>query len=351
MAKKKEIESTGIPVLDDLIQEFGEGVFIDGSHLVDSEIKVVPISPVIDNLAGGGVKWGSFCIFTGPPKVGKTSLALNIAANALNDPEEDGDLPRRAYIMNVEGRLSKRDLMGIDTLRQHVIDKRLTIVGSRPGKILSGEENLKIAERLINEHPGCILILDSFSQLCSKSGREKEWDGKAFRDDMPNFLSLFCKRISNVIPINKSIFIGITHQIADTGFGFSSWAEASGNKIQYQVDLKLKASHKTPWLENGMKIGQEVHWECLCSPLLNGACETKATSKLRYGYGIDSPSELILSCLDMGIIKKGGAWYSYEPLDIKVQGLEKMRSVLLEQEGLYDKLNAEYRGMMEYDSV
>ena len=186
--------------------------------------------------------------------------------------------------------------------------------------------------------------MDSFSQLCSKEGFAKEWDGKGYRDDVPKLLSLFCKRICGVTPINKSIFIGITHQIANTGFGFSSWAEASGNKIQFAVDVKLKATHKTPWKEGNTVIGQDVHWQCFASPLHNGATETECVSKLRYGYGIDKVSELINVAVDLGIISKGGPWYTL-PNGKKISGLENCRNEII-KENLYDEINTQYREMM-----
>lgn len=278
-----------------------------------------------------------------------TSMALSLAANALSIPTE-WDMPRRLHFFNIEGRLNKRDLLGIHNMKQHLEAGIVKVYTSRPGRILTAENYLEMGEAYINEEPGSIFIFDSFSQLCSKKGREKEWDEKEYRDNVPKFLSMFCKRISNVIPINKCIVIGVTHRIADTGFGFSSWAEASGTKIQYQVDVKLKAWSKD-WMEGGegstTKIGKNIEWECLCSPLHNGPCETKCESKLRFGYGIDKPMELVDAAIDLGIISVGGSWYTL-PDGEKVQGKDKARNFLADPENLelLNSIDKQYREMM-----
>lgn len=341
MAKKKAAATATLE--EEINSKFGTNVIVKANYLVDSEKVIVPVSPMIDGMLNGGIPFGSFVIFTGPPKVGKTSLGLDIAGTALGIPSEF-EQERELYIFNIEHRLKSRDLKGIAHLAPYVDTNRVHIIQSERGKILSAEEFLSIGEQLINEKPGSIFLFDSFSQLCSKEGFAKEWDGKGYRDDVPKLLSLFCKRICGVTPIQKSIVIGITHQIANTGFGFTPWAEASGTKIQYAVDVKMKATHCTPWKEGNSVIGQDVHWNCYSSPLQNGPSETECVSKFRYGYGIDKVAELINVAVDLGIIQKGGPWYTL-PGDIKVSGLEKCRTAIIEN-NLYDQINKEYREMM-----
>ena len=349
MAKKKaapkaeKVETTE----DRLKKQFGDDILVSGRYITEQKKTIVPISPHIDGMLGGGIRFGSFVIPTGPPKVGKTSMALDMAGTALNIPTEF-DEPRHLYFFNIEGRLNDRDLLGIRHLIPHVEADHITVIKSKPGKILHAENYLEMGEILINEKPGSIFIFDSFSQLCSKSGREKEWDdGKAYRDDVPKFLSQFCKRISNVIPINQSIVVGVTHRIANTGFGFTPWAEASGTKIQYAVDVKVNAPFCKPWLSGETKIGQTVHWDCLCSSLINGESETSCVSKLRFGYGIDKPGELADIAVDLGFFKRTApksSWYEFEGK--KIQGIDKLRDILVEDPALYDQINEKYRDMM-----
>ena len=56
-----------------IIKEFGEHIIRSGNSVVDTELVVVPISPCLDIILGGGIPEGSFVIFTGQPKCGKTT--------------------------------------------------------------------------------------------------------------------------------------------------------------------------------------------------------------------------------------------------------------------------------------
>lgn len=344
MAKKKaEATPAASSVEKDILKDFGD-IIVSGSYVADRPSLVIPVSPKLDMLVGGGIKEGSFVIPTGPPKVGKTSMALDFTGTALGTPSEHCN-KREAFFFSIEGRLQPRDLMGIRHLKPF-LDTTFHVIQSKPGQILNGENFLDIGERLINEKPGCIFIFDSFSQLCSEA-RKKERIGKRFRDDMPLFLADFCKRICNVIPINGSIVFGITHLIANQGMGMSPWSEASGRKIQYAVDYKLKATHDEDWKSGDAKVGQKVHWQCHASPLHNGSCQTKTTSYLRYGLGIDKGAELVEVCVDLRLIKKSGSWYSLaDNPEIKAQGLDKMAALLNEDQKLFDKLNKSFREMM-----
>ena len=126
---------------------------------------------------GGGIPEGSFGIFSGPPKCGKTTTGLQIIANAVK-PEYASELKpngREAYIFNVEGRLKKRDLLGIHGMKRSFLEQYVVhLIESSPGNILSGEDYIEIAETLINEKPSCVFLFDSFSQLCTKARRDSD---------------------------------------------------------------------------------------------------------------------------------------------------------------------------------
>lgn len=340
--KKKETKTEAKSGVEaDIQKEFGD-VIVSGNHVASRPSTVIPISPKLDILSGGGIQEGSFVIPTGPPKVGKTSMTLDFSGTALDVPSDYTD-NREVYFFSIEGRLQPRDLLGIKHLAPH-IDKRFHVIQSNKDRILNGEDFLDIGERLINEKPGCVFIFDSFSQLCSSSRRSAEI-GARFRDDMPLFLANFCKRVCNVIPVNGSIVFGITHLIANQGNGHATWSEASGRKIQYAVDYKFKASYCEPWKSGESHVGQKVHWECHCSPLHNGPCVTKTTSYLRYGHGIDKGAELLEICVDLGIVKKAGAWFKM-PDGTQAQGIEKASSLLNEDKNLYNELDKQVKEML-----
>lgn len=324
-------------VKEDVKKDFGSDIILSGNSIVDRKSIVIPVSPAIDLILQGGIPEGSFVIFTGQPKCGKTTTSLDFAATAQRK-EYQGDLkkPRHVYYLNIEGRLKKRDLEGIPGLD---LD-RFDVIGSQQGKILHAEEYLQIAERLINEEPGCILIIDSYSALCTEAEITSEMD-KMQRADGAKLLAKFCRKVANVIPVNKNIVIGITHLMGNpTGYG-AEFKEKSGQAVAYQTDIKLRAKTFKAWTlgADGTQIGQEVEWIAQCSAI--GPPGGSITSYLRYGQGIDKQTELVVLASDMGFINKGGAWYTLDFIEgekVKLQGVEKVRQYLIDNKDAYNKL-------------
>ena len=109
------------PVTKEVIKKYGHvvragiDVFEESSNL-----KVISVSPALDVALGGGIREGSWVIFTGEPKTGKTTTALHFAANCQK--EENGSRP--VIFINAEGRLKSMNLGGVKGLD---IDNRLSL--------------------------------------------------------------------------------------------------------------------------------------------------------------------------------------------------------------------------------
>lgn len=323
---------------DDVTKSFGENIILSGNAVVDKEVLTISVSPSLDVVLGGGIPEGSFVILTGQPKGGKTITALDIAASAQKPEYAHSSFKngRQVYYFNIEGRLKKRDLEGIPGLD---LD-RFHVIGSQQGKILHAEEYLQIAEKVINEVPGSIVIIDSYSALCTEAEITSDMD-KMQRADGAKLLAKFCRKVANVIPVNKNIVIGITHLMGNpTGYG-AEFKEKSGQAIAYQTDIKLRIKKFSPWVvgtDNNNQIGQEVEWQVVCSAL--GPPGGTITSYIRYGNGIDKYTEAICLASDLGLIHKAGAWYTITSIEDKpkFQGVEKVRNYLLENEEAYNNI-------------
>lgn len=326
---------------DDVTKQFGSDIILNGNAIVDKKTMVIPISPSLDIVLNGGIPEGSFVVLTGQPKCGKTTTSLDFSATAqkkeyAHSSFKDG---REVYYLNIEGRLKKRDLEGIPGLNL----QKFHVIGSQQGKILHAEEYLQIAERIINEIPGCVLIIDSYSALCTEAEITSDMD-KMQRADGAKLLAKFCRKVANVIPVNKNIVIGITHLMGNpTGYG-AEFKEKSGQAIAYQTDIKLRAKSFKPWTlsSDSSQIGQEIEWQVVCSAL--GPPGGSTTSYIRYGQGIDKYTELLNFAVDIGIINKGGAWYSYG--SEKFQGLEKLRQYFVDNNPEYMKLEQNVKQTM-----
>ncbi len=325
---------------DDVQKQFGSDIILNGNAIVDKEPLIIPVSPSLDIVLNGGIPEGSFVVLTGQPKCGKTTTSLDFASTSQR-PEYQGKLksPREVYYLNIEGRLKKRDLEGIPGLDL----SRFHVIGSQQGKILHAEEYLQIAERIINEVPGSVLIIDSYSALCTEAEITSDMD-KMQRADGAKLLAKFCRKVANVIPVNKNVVIGITHLMGNpTGYG-AEFKEKSGQAIAYQTDIKLRAKTFKPWTlsADSTQIGQEIEWQVVCSAL--GPPGGAITSYLRYGQGIDKHTELLNFAVDIGLINKGGAWYSYN--NEKFQGMEKLRQYFVDNTDKYQELEKSVKETM-----
>lgn len=321
-------------ILDDIIKKYGNGVVLHGQDLIEHPKSIIRVSPAIDVMLGGGIPEGTFSIFTGPPKCGKSLTALVICRNA----QIDG---RPCYYLNIEGRIKSRDVSGITGLDT----SKLVIIGSTKGKILSAEEYLQIAEQIAKDVPNSVIIIDSISALCTEKELTNDV-GEAGRNSVHLLLSNFCKKISNIVSVNNNIIIAITHLIANTSGWGASVTESGGNKIKYQSDIRIRAKNFEKWTvsddENSKQIGQKVNWTAETTAIV-GPGRT-AVSYIKYGYGIDEVAELVSLGKTLGFITTAGPWTYFKFLDdgSKFQGFDKALSALSSnkdhQEALRNKI-------------
>jgi recombination protein RecA len=333
---------------DDLIKKYGELAFVGGENFIDQQNQdIISVSPAIDLIIGGGIPSGSFVNLAGKEKVGKTVTALTFARNAQK-------LGYKIYYLNIEGRLKKRDLLGIDGLDTSV--EKFEIIGSYRDrdtgeiKILNAEDYLNIGEHKLKTETKIVLIFDSVSQLASSKEYSKAV-GEAGRPEGPTLMSQFCRHMSNVVPINDSIVISILHIVANTGNMGGANHVTGGNKIKFACDVGL-TGRRIGYIEGkgGMPLGQEVEWKTF-STALNAAPNQKITSTITYGIGVDEANELVTLGLDMGFIQSAGSWYKVDNKklvdeEVKMQGKDKMCKFFRENPDKLTKLNTMIKEVM-----
>jgi len=301
----------------DIIKEYGD-VLHDPSSIVDRPLEILSVGPKLDIALGGGVPEGSLFIMTGPEKVGKTVTALTFCANAQKHYD------RKVYYANIEGRLKKRDLEGISDLSLDA--ENMQIIGSTEGNILSAEKYLSIVDNIVHTQPGSLAVVDSFSALASEAELTGDLSDMQVMS-VQKVLAKFCRRISNVLPINRVTVIGITHLMANMqrfGRGKTK-VEKSGNALKYQVDVKLHASHSVPLMQGDTQIGQTIHWQITTSAI--GPPGQKVESHIRYGKGIWKEMEMSDLMIDFGLISKSGSWLKL-PNGEKIQGKTNLAKYL-----------------------
>lgn len=314
--------------IKDIIKNLGEGAVTSASSFLSNKPKIISVSPALDIGLNGGIPTGSWVILSGPEKCGKSTLALQLAANAQSHG-------MNVFYSDVECRLKEMNLTGI-----HNLDlERFQIIRSTKEKILSAEDHLNALIDLIKSEPNSLFILDSSSALCASKEMIEEITANT-RALGPKLLASFCRQMGGVVPVQDSIIIVIQHLIANTsGYG-SPYIEDSGRKLRYQVDVKLRAKGVQRWENKDKQIGQIVEWDIVTSAL--GSPGMKVKNYIRYGFGIDSISECIDLACDLGLISKGGAWYKIECVEsckeLKFQGQEKLYEYLKENQKVNDEI-------------
>ena len=286
-----------------IIDKYGE-VLVTGTNVLSNrkDYKILSMSPKLDLALGGGIKEGSWLMLSGDPKCGKTTTAMQVAANA----QKAG---RHVIYLDAEGRLKEMNFEVPD-----LDPENMTIIQPKD-KPLPAEIFLETAYKLMTDPQfhGAVLIVDSISSLIA----EKELDGdfSPTRAGLPKILSIFTKKMGQVLPNQKGLIILITHTISNTsGMGASKMADG-GRKIQYQADtrMEVKSGGKEipaikPWIdENDEIIGQQVNWKIICSSM--GSPGGNCQSFIRYGQGIDSCQEYLNLAQQLALIDRSGAWF------------------------------------------
>lgn len=260
-------------------QKLMDACTFSAEEFSDHDRKVISLGPNFDYLFNGGILEGSFIILTGPWKTGKTAAAIHM----IKKCQEEG---YKGVYFDAEHRIKKRDLM------HNGLDKdRLKIIKSSPGNILTAEKIMKGVQHILQTEENVVVVVDSVSQMCP----DELWEGDIadrFRDTTPGLLARFSKIAAPVLSISNNILIVITHEIANTsGKGYKTTVEASGTKIQYAHDFKLRATHSQPWKSSDdEEIGKDVNWVCVTSGL--GPPNRKGVGKFLYNEGIIEEAEL-----------------------------------------------------------
>jgi recombination protein RecA len=302
MAKKIVVDTddSSTVALKAIKKKYGD-IIKSGSDLFDrqKDLKCISVSPAFDLALNGGIQEGSWTIISGNPKCGKSTMTLQLIANA----QKDG---RLAIYVDAESRLKNHYLDGINGLDK----SKLTIISNDSGETaLAAEDFLNTVDVLIRtpQYHGCVCVIDSTSSMLPRAEMDADVSG-TLRANMPKMLSHWIKKNAQIVAKNKICMVLITHYITNTsGYGKVKVPDG-GVMIQYQADNKIDFGKVEAWEEGSKKIGQKVECEISCSAM--GASGNSLTTFIKYGHGIDCTKEAISLGESFGLIEKAGAWFT-----------------------------------------
>jgi recombination protein RecA len=176
--------------------------------------------------------------------------------------------------------------------------------------------------------PRAVVIIDSISAYCDEKEQNEGVEAET-RGGGAKLFSRFCRQMNQIVPVNQSIVIGITHLICNTGGGVGPrYFERAARMWLYQKDYDLKAVMRTPWKVGDRQIGFIIKWVSNTSKTMTPGLTIDGY--LRFGVGFEKLYELITLGIAANIIKKAGAWYSLAFIkdSPKFQGAENLYEAL-----------------------
>ena len=298
----------------------------EGNEVLDQlqDLKVISLSPALDQKLGGGIREGTVCVMSGPPKTGKSVTALTFAAHCQKYHNKN------IYYFDTEGRLSK---MHLEQIKDLDIKNNFMVVGpTEEQPMISAEMYLNTAERLVRTVPNLVLIMDSTSNMLPAEELAGEIRG-GIRAGLPKLLGNFLKRTSGDVPRSGAILMFITHKIANTGARgpmAPKTVSDGGNQLQYQASTILDIGGKSYWKQGDDEVGQQIYWN-IKTASAGGKPGSSAEGWLRWGVGVDKNKEIVHMAAELGFIEAKGAWYTIR-LCVDSKDSKEMKKVLKRNE-------------------
>lgn len=294
------------------IMKLGERAAVDVDAISSGSIK-------IDEALGiGGYPKGRIIEIYGPESSGKTTLALH----AIAEVQKKGG--RAAYIdaeNAIDPNYAKNLGVNIDEL-----------ILSQPD---SGEQGLQIAEMLIKSGAIDIIVVDSVAALVPQAELDGEM-GDAQVGLQARMMSKAMRKLSGVMNRSECTAIFINQLREKVGIMFGNPETTPGGRaLKFYASVRLDI-RRSEAIKNGTEIiGNKVNVKVVKNKV---APPFKTASiEIMYGEGISYVAELLDLCVDHEIIRKSGAWFSYQGEKIG-QGKEAAKNHIKSDPALMEEL-------------
>ena len=318
--KKKALESA----MAQIERNFGTGSIMrlgDASHVAVEAISTGSLS--LDLALGiGGVPKGRIIEIYGPESSGKTTLALHILASA----QKAGGI---AAFIDAEHALDPvyAHNLGVNT------DDLLI---SQPA---TGEEALEITDALVRSGAVDAIVIDSVAALVPKNEIEAEM-GDSVVGLQARLMSQALRKLAGSISKTKCVVIFINQLREKIGVMYGNPETTTGGKaLKFYASVRLDVRRVETLSVGGTKVGNHTRVKVTKNKVAPPFRE--AEFDIIYGEGISRTSELVDTGLKLGLIEKGGSWFTYG--DQRLQGKDSMKDYLKQNPEVADELEAKIR--------
>jgi recombination protein RecA len=306
--------------LNQIERQFGKGSVMRLGDEARAPIEVIPTGSIaLDVALGiGGLPRGRVVELYGPESSGKTSLALHAIASV----QRTGGI---AAIIDAEHALDPEyaKKLGVDT------DALLV---SQPD---TGEQALEIADMLIRSGALDLIVIDSVAALVPRAELEGEM-GDAHVGLQARLMSQALRKLTGAINNSGTTVLFINQLREKVGVFFGSPETTSGGKaLKFYASVRLDV-RRIETLKDGQEaVGSRIRVKVVknkVSPPFR-----QAEMDLLFNQGISREGGLIDLGVEHAIVRKSGAWYTYEG-DQLGQGKENARTFLKDNPDLADEI-------------
>ncbi|RCX23882.1 recombinase RecA [Thioalbus denitrificans] len=315
--------------LSQIERQFGKGSVMrmgDGSAVRDISVISTGSLGLDIALGVGGVPRGRVVEVYGPESSGKTTLTLQVVAEAQK-------LGGTAAFIDAEHALDPgyAEKLGVN------VDDLLV---SQPD---TGEQALEIADMLVRSGAVDVVVVDSVAALTPKAEIEGEM-GDSHVGLQARLMSQALRKLTANIKRSNTLVIFINQIRMKIGVMFGNpETTTGGNALKFYSSVRLDIRRIGAIKKGDEVVGNETRVKVVKNKVAPPF--RQAEFDILYGEGISREGEIIDLGVKEGIVEKSGAWYSYGK-DRIGQGKDNVRQFLKEHPEMAAEIEAKIRARL-----
>src|SRR6188768_1932252 len=314
--------------LANIEKQFGKGSVMRLGDDTRAPLEIIPTGSIaLDVALGlGGLPRGRVVEIYGPESSGKTTVALHAVANA----QAEGGI---CAFIDAEHALDPdyAKALGVDT------DALLV---SQPD---SGEQALEIADMLVRSGALDLIVIDSVAALVPRAEIEGEM-GDSHVGLQARLMSQALRKMTGALNGAGTTMIFINQLREKIGVMFGSPETTTGGRaLKFYASVRLDV-RRIETLKDGQEmVGNRTRVKVVKNKVAPPF--KQAEFDILYGVGISREGSLIDLGVEVGIIRKAGAWFTYDT-DQLGQGRENARNYLRANPDLANELEKKIKELM-----
>ena len=306
-------------------RQYGKGAIMRFSSEDILPVETIPTgSLALDIALGvGGVPRGRVIEIFGHESSGKTTLALHIVAEAQK-------MGGTAAFVDVEHAIDPMYAKRIGVDMEHLLI-------SQPD---TGEQALEIVETLVRSNAIDVVVIDSVAALTPQAEIEGEM-GDAHVGLLPRLMSKALRKLSGVASKSKACII-FTNQIRQKiGVMFGNPETTPGGlALKFHASVRLEIRRAETLKDGDEMVGNRVRVKVAKNKVAPPF--TQAEFEMTFGEGISKIGDLLDVATDLDIIRKSGAWFSYNDERLG-QGRNNSKEYLIQHPEIIEEIEVKVR--------